>query len=167
MADGGFDAQRNKENQEELAQKLVVCEVGAGLFLLEKGGTLLIKMFGFQTPLIRSVMQYLFSHFQRLAVVKPVTSRPASAERYVICLGYQGKTQDFGLESFCNTIFLDQATIEEKQVLGYLDEFDNRMLRLNLETCFAILSEMQCPTTHNSREVRDPDLDSFRSEWRL
>lgn len=40
LADGGFDSQRDAENQEEVAQKLVVCEAAAALSLLRMGGTL-------------------------------------------------------------------------------------------------------------------------------
>ena len=38
VADGGFDAQRDEENQEVIAAKLVACQAAAGVGMLASGG---------------------------------------------------------------------------------------------------------------------------------
>ena len=114
LADGGFDLQRNSENQEVQTQQIIINQVAAALFLLKQqrqdqdgsGGTFLIKMFGFQTKCIRKIMKCLYESFERICIIKPVTSRPASAERYVICLSYKGISNTMlSLSSSCNKDF--------------------------------------------------------------
>ena len=51
-------------------------------------------------------MKCLYESFERICIIKPVTSRPASAERYVICLSYKGISNTMlSLSSSCNKDF--------------------------------------------------------------
>mmetsp|Transcript_18591 Transcript_18591/g.28715 ORF Transcript_18591/g.28715 Transcript_18591/m.28715 type:complete len:563 (+) Transcript_18591:105-1793(+) len=168
VADGGFDAQRDSENQEELAQKIVVCQATAAIVLLKQGGTFVLKMFGFRTPTIRFLMEELLNVFDDILVLKPISSRPASAERYVVFMGYKGTIDLTNGLLWRNQVFLgvrrrttfaagggDNESMEcndDNNDLGgkqreifhlYLDEMDHSMLRLNSSTCFQILSYLQ------------------------
>lgn len=155
LADGGFDAQRDCENQEEIAQKLIVCEVAGALLLLQSGGILIIKMFGFQTPVICSVLNYLFSTFQSVVIVKPISSRPASAERYVCCCGFDGNPDCWDGQKWCNSMLLgynylvsgvsDAANhdILLRKFQLYFLQWDQNLLNLNLKACFAILTYLE------------------------
>ena len=50
------------------------------------------KMFGSRTAGTRRMMRDLYSHrFDRLTFVKLISSRPASAEMYLVCIGYAGR----------------------------------------------------------------------------
>eukprot|EP00557_Chaetoceros_sp_GSL56_P000186 CAMPEP_0176501052 /NCGR_PEP_ID=MMETSP0200_2-20121128/13941_1 /TAXON_ID=947934 /ORGANISM="Chaetoceros sp., Strain GSL56" /LENGTH=463 /DNA_ID=CAMNT_0017899885 /DNA_START=178 /DNA_END=1566 /DNA_ORIENTATION=+ len=89
VADGGIDVQRDCEDQEGVAAKLVVCQVATALQLLECGGNFVLKMFGFQSAAMRYVMETLAVQFTTVKIVKPIASRPASAERYVVALGFR------------------------------------------------------------------------------
>lgn len=150
VADGGFDAQRDSEYQEEISQKMVVCQASAALFLLQKGGTFVMKMFGFQTDTIRSLMKSLFNVFGKIQVIKPISSRPASAERYVIFSGYKGVPPLFdGVVQWQNKVFLgdcsgsDNVTELQSKMCDCLDECDRDILQLNHKACFEILSYME------------------------
>lgn len=174
VSDGGFDAQRDAEHQEELTQKLVVCQVAAALAVLKPGGTFVIKMFGFQTSVIRTVLADLFlRRFESMQVLKPISSRPASAERYVVCHGFQGNEADWTGPGWMNRMFLANSgllpssptttntivgllpTNQKQRLHQYLDEFDRDMLRLNLKTCFAILSYLETKCLHTT--ALEPD----------
>lgn len=190
VADGGFDAQRNSDRQEALAQKLVLCEGSAGLLLLKPGGTLLMKMFGFQTEIIRSMMKDIFLLFADVIAVKPISSRPASAERYVVCRGFHGLPPHWDGQQWMNRILLGRTTFcggdydrqtQLKAFMGYLDKFDHAMASLNLKTCFSILSFLEnkclminCPTydgsEHNDDNEEDApliDIEAYKVAWRL
>lgn len=178
---GGFDAQRDSECQEELSQKLVLCEIAAALYLLQEGGTLIIKMFGFQTKTILVAMRDLYDWFDELTVAKPISSRPASAERYVICSGFRG-AGEFDGKDWMNSVFLRRESAHDKKRYATLDkklnEFDRDLLQLNLKACFAILScldrkaaaedswEMQYEA---SWDLGLPSLnvEMYRQAWRL
>lgn len=194
LADGGFDSQRDAENQEQVAQKLVVCEAAAALTLLRMGGTLVIKMFGFQTPVIRAVMRHFFVAFDSLVAFKPITSRPASAERYVVGFGFRGSPSGWNGQKWCSQIFLGRpchltnyaGNLDHEQaemcVIEYLDEFDRDLCTLNLKACFAILSYLDCKSMQISKarsadqQIEDDDYEvtttriniaSYKIAWRL
>jgi hypothetical protein len=84
VADGGFESQRDSECQEDITSKLVLNQVLAGLYMLRPGGNLCVKMFGFQCSMSRIVLLMLHQSFDFITMLKPITSRPASAERYVV-----------------------------------------------------------------------------------
>jgi cap1 methyltransferase len=148
VADGGFDAQRDSECQEELAQKIVLCELAASLELLEVGGTLVMKMFGTQTESVRMAVRCAYEKFDKLDMIKPVSSRPASSERYAVFLGFRGLSSDWvGGQKWISSIMLGRCLQNEvSHYYGldcYLNEIDRDMLALNLKACFAILSYLQ------------------------
>jgi cap1 methyltransferase len=152
LADGGFDAQRDSEHQEELAQKICICQAAAALTLLKEGGMFVMKMFGFRTAPIRTLMRNLMDAFDHIIAIKPISSRPASAERYVVFSGFKGTNNEFdGLKwrkytflGDTGRVALTDAKVKRARHLdNYLDAIDLDMVNLNLKTCFAILSHLQ------------------------
>lgn len=182
VADGGFDAQRDSECQEELSQKLVLCEIAAALYLLQTGGLFVIKMFGFRTSSVRTAMRDLYDYFDQVVVLKPISSRPASAERYVVCTGFRG-AREFDGTQWMNSVILrresKQDRIRYSSLDKMLDEFDRDLLQLNLKTCFGILSTLDRKSaTQNLSSMQDDEtswgshlptlnVDMYRHAWRL
>ena len=177
LADGGFDSQRDAENQEEVAQKLVVCEVAAALSLLRMGGTLVLKTFGAQTTVVRAVMRHLFFCFDGFVLVKPISSRPASAERYLVCTGFHGNPTGWEGSRWCSQMLLGQncfvsnfqATVPDYEraklvLLRYLNEFDRDMLNLNLKACFAILSYLENKSQEYFGRIQNMAVDDNDDE---
>lgn len=181
VADGGFDAQRDSECQEEISQKIVVCQASAALALLQPGGTFIIKMFGFQTDTIRSLMKSLLLVFGKIQVIKPISSRPASAERYVIFSEYKGvppcviQWQNKVLLGACGGS--EKVTELQSKLCDCLDECDRDILQLNQKACFEILSYMERKTrtiihggaVDSSWAWEKPRVDMFAywRDWRL
>jgi cap1 methyltransferase len=178
LADGGLDAQRDSENQEQVAQKLVVCEVAAALSLLQTRGTLVLKLFGFQTPVIRAVLHYLFVSFQDLVAIKPISSRPASAERYLVCVGFCGNPAGWDGRQWCNHMYLGQlpsrSTYQhapgrstrdidcvQRCLAEYLNKFERDLTSLNLKACFAILSYLERKYMHLLQSSDSEQWDDF------
>jgi cap1 methyltransferase len=168
VADGGFDAQRNAEDQEGMTQKLIVCEVAAALELLDIGGTLVLKLFGFQTPVVQCVMRYLYASFERMVALKPISSRPASAERYVVFVNFRGNASNFDGQRWKNQMFLGQfvADVPTEELDSYLCEFDRNMLVLNLKACHTMLSYVKSEESWDVPEL-SVDADDYRLCWRL
>lgn len=184
VADGGFDAQRDAENQEELTQKLVICQVSVALGILRPGGTLVVKMFGFQSPVIRAMMIDTFSMFDSIVALKPISSRPASAERYVVFSAFRGRDPNFTGLKWQSRILLGMASSQSiskddvERLVHYLNTFDRDLLNLNLKSCFSILSylELKCNRTSAATQsqlstVNDftvlVSIDAYKYAWRL
>ncbi|CAM9723243.1 unnamed protein product, partial [Laminaria digitata] len=87
VADGGIEAARDSGKQECLMSPLVHSEALTALLLLEEGGSFVCKLFEVWTEATASLVYLLHRKFRRIAIVKPITSRPASGERYLVCVG--------------------------------------------------------------------------------
>ncbi|KAL7542682.1 hypothetical protein ACHAXR_011987 [Thalassiosira sp. AJA248-18] len=149
VADGGFDAQRDSNNQEAVAHRIIVSQTAAALSLLcsgngrDPGGIFVLKMFGFREDATRRMLHYLYGRFDKITFVKPILSRPASAERYLVCHGYLGPGPDWN----GGLLWREQMLCEEKTCAqkhapleDLMDSFDSEMLQLNIDTCRSIIS---------------------------
>ncbi|EQC35163.1 hypothetical protein SDRG_07395 [Saprolegnia diclina VS20] len=89
VADGGFQEARNHVHQEHIMHHLVLCEVLTMTRLLRTGGHFVCKTFELSTPFSLGLLYLLYRTFTQLAIVKPITSRPGSSERYIVGLGWK------------------------------------------------------------------------------
>lgn len=189
VADGGFDAQRDSDCQEELAQKLILHEFATALQLLDTDGTLVVKLFGCQTESIRMAMRSMFDLFNCLEMIKPISSRPASSERYVILEGFKGLPAQWeGGQNWINNVLIGRCLREDLSYYAtsvdyYLDQFDSDMLALNLKACFAILSHLErknaakqlCQSRKEQKNIfsskgrrnKDIDVKLYKHAWQL
>jgi hypothetical protein len=86
-ADGGFDFSADFNGQENTVQRLLIAEALAGLTTLKPGGTMILKLFDMKSRATLEFIWALSMCFDRTALVKPHTSRPANSERYWIGQG--------------------------------------------------------------------------------
>lgn len=90
-ADGGFDFSADFNGQENTVQRLLAAEVYAGLRTLHVGNsTMIIKMFDTKHRATLELLWILSACFEKTALAKPQTSRPANSERYWVGQGYRG-----------------------------------------------------------------------------
>jgi cap1 methyltransferase len=179
LCDGGVDAQRDHENQEELAQKLILCQTAAALSILGSGGSLVIKIFGCQTEVMRIMLRDLTQRFQDFIITKPISSRPASAERYLIMSGFRGVQLQFDGRKWLDSIVLGRTfknpTLSLLEGLSdlesYINQVDHDMLLLNIKACFAILSSMENVIRRSDVGMAEHDvgveINAYRIEWSL
>lgn len=107
-ADGGFDFSSDFNNQEEQSLRLIASEVRCCLQLQKPGGSFLLKLYDCFSEGTLQILHILSAVYDELHFIKPLTSRPANSERYLLCNGYRGApNQEF-------ITFLDEI-IEEKQ----------------------------------------------------
>ncbi len=88
-ADGGFDFSSDFNNQEDLSMMLIRCETYCALHLLKEDGSFILKiydMFHHQTINLMSLLKHCF---QKIHIIKPLTSRPANSEKYLLCCGFK------------------------------------------------------------------------------
>ncbi|XP_013867007.1 cap-specific mRNA (nucleoside-2'-O-)-methyltransferase 1 isoform X2 [Austrofundulus limnaeus] len=87
MADGGFSVEGQENLQEILSKQLLLCQFLTALSTLRTGGHFVCKTFDLFTPFSVGLVYLLYLCFDRVSLFKPVTSRPANSERYVVCRG--------------------------------------------------------------------------------
>jgi len=89
-ADGGFDFSKDFNAQENMSTRLIACEIYTGLSLLTRGGSMVLKVFDIHQRVTIQLLYVLSTAFEKIHFVKPLSSRPANSEKYVVCEGYQG-----------------------------------------------------------------------------
>lgn len=88
-ADGGFDFSADFNSQENTVQRLLAAEILCGINILQTGGTMIVKVFDTKQAATLDLLWILSGCFERTALSKPHTSRPANSERYWIGLGFK------------------------------------------------------------------------------
>ena len=92
--DGGFDEEEQYDCKETLHYNLILGEIVSILFNQKLGGQCMLKIFEVFTDTTLSLLWLLCSHYKSFEFVKPSTSRPTNAEKYVICRGFKGNMYD-------------------------------------------------------------------------
>jgi len=92
-ADGGFEA-TDENNKETEHFKLFLAETLTAFKILRKGGSYILKIYDIFNKSTLELLFLLSGTFKSVELNKPVTSRPANSERYVICHGFKGFDND-------------------------------------------------------------------------
>ncbi len=88
--DGGFDYSLDYNKQEQLSYRLILCEIITCLYIQKIGGSFVCKIFDTYTMATIKLLYFLACFYDEFYIYKPLTSRPANSEKYVICKGFRG-----------------------------------------------------------------------------
>ncbi|XP_055598639.1 cap-specific mRNA (nucleoside-2'-O-)-methyltransferase 1-like [Uranotaenia lowii] len=83
VCDGGFYIKSS--SQEILSKRLYLCLVLLAVGVIRTGGRAIIKVFDLYTPFSVGLVYILYRCYGKISIVKPISSRPANSERYLVC----------------------------------------------------------------------------------
>lgn len=89
-ADGGFDVESDDDSflrQEFLSSKLQLAQATVGVICVKEGGNFILKEFDTVTKISADILYCIARSFDSITLFKPVSSRPANSERYLVCKG--------------------------------------------------------------------------------
>jgi hypothetical protein len=89
-SDAGIDVSGDYGRQEEITSLLNYGQVLCGVLALAPGGHLVTKQFTFTSQFNRSLIALLAALFDEVFITKPLTSRPANSEIYLVARGFKG-----------------------------------------------------------------------------
>lgn len=99
-SDGGFDFSLDFNKQEELSYRLIFCEMVCALSVQKKGGSFICKIFDtFMTSTVK-LLFFIGCFYDEVYLNKPLTSRPANSEKYIVAKGFRGIDYDYLLILF-------------------------------------------------------------------
>ena len=87
-ADGGFDFSSDFNNQEEMSLMLLTAEIYTALRIQKSGGSFVLKVFDIHKVETMQLLYVLYSLYEDVYITKPLTSRPANSEKYVVACGF-------------------------------------------------------------------------------
>ncbi|XP_066255913.1 cap-specific mRNA (nucleoside-2'-O-)-methyltransferase 1 [Euwallacea similis] len=85
MSDGGFCVDGQENLQEILSKHIYTCQCLLALNILRPNGHFVTKTFDIFTPFSVGLLYLMYICFEKVAIIKPNTSRPANSERYFVC----------------------------------------------------------------------------------
>lgn len=88
-ADGGFDYSVEYNYQEQVSSKLIFCEILTALKYQLPGGGFICKFFDMITYFSIELIYLLYIFYDDIVIYKPLTSRIANSEKYIICRGFK------------------------------------------------------------------------------
>ncbi|CAH1792799.1 unnamed protein product [Owenia fusiformis] len=94
MADGGFSVEGQENIQEILSKQLYLCQCLCAMSILRTGGHFVCKLFDVFTLFSVGLIYLMYRAYDHVSIFKPVTSRPANSERYIICKGLREDHKD-------------------------------------------------------------------------
>lgn len=116
-ADGGFDFSSDFNNQEEMSLRLVLCEIYAALQLQAQGGTFILKIYDIHNIITMKLLYILKLFYEDLYFTKPLSSRPANSEKYVVCTNFNVPSVKVPHYKFILTIMRQNIVMFNKNVI--------------------------------------------------
>ena len=84
-ADGGFDVQGNERMQETLTTRLILCECLVAIKTVKENRHFVCKVFDTVSQFMSDLIYCVSLCFKEVFLFKPMSSRPANSERYLVC----------------------------------------------------------------------------------
>ena len=164
-ADGGFDFSANFNGQEVSSLRLVVAEVYTALRLQAKGGCFLLKIYDIHAPATLRLLYAVWTCYASMRIVKPMTSRPANSEKYVLCCGFNGATPSLlaalrmSCASGCGKVTLkDVPTMFVKDVVHFNTHYIARQVCYICQTLSMIAGIVESDTHGVRLQLRNAIL---------
>lgn len=87
-ADGGFDFSEDFSRQETCILPLLVAQIAYALCMQKYQGSFVLKIFDCFLPATVDLLYLLSSFYEKVYLTKPLTSRMANSEKYVVCQNF-------------------------------------------------------------------------------
>lgn len=131
--DGGFDINGQYNSQEDMMHRLIVAEIYTSLRVCKIGGCVIIKIFDCFMEQTMRILHMFQTCFEDMHLNKPLSSRPANSEKYVVCL--RKKTVNTSLMYSMR----EAVRTGNMAMLGFKPiphAFLSKMVRYNTDFCF-------------------------------
>ena len=174
-ADGGVEAShlwdksgKQQDTQETLNLELIRAEALTALTICERtvdlgpnsgglkiGGHFVLKIFDSITRGTIQIIYILTKCFQKVSIFKPVSSRPANSERYVVCMGM--RMSDV-VDPWIPIMESKQDISMEKEFIEWIKKNNDDSMRLQLWSANMILED---------KAADDVDLTMCNTLWNI
>lgn len=118
----------NENIQEQEAFRLIIAEVIGGIKLQKKNGNFVCKFFETFTKTSLKIISMLRDLYTEVYFIKPLTSRLASSEKYVVCKGFKYGEKDSKIKEIIKKLDQIQTLIHNNKNDKIVDIFPNFVL---------------------------------------
>jgi len=160
-ADGGFDYSIDFNKQEECSLNLIFSEICFAMVLQKKGGTFVLKIFDTFSYCSIQLIYLLTYLYEDVCITKPLPSRPANSEKYIICNNFK---MVGNLNILIEQIFKNFTQIKTNKLTSIFNTpisnlFIDKMKEINsiygqcqIENIISILNNIKDSTRHEKQD---------------
>lgn len=136
-ADGGFLLPDINENfKESYHIPLFFAEMLTALSVLEKGGSFVFKIYDISIKPMFDILHILNNTFKDVNIIKPLTSRPANSEKYIVAIGFKGLSKKVKkkLYQILSELWENEKSNEKQYVKSFIDiQYDDDFMKNIIE----------------------------------
>lgn len=163
-ADGGFDYSVDFNNQEESSLHLIFSEICFATMMQKKGGSFILKVFDTFSSSTIEMIYFLTYLYEEVTIMKPMTSRPANSERYVLCSQFK---QVPNLEEIKTRLCEMYETVQQNPFISFLDleipnVFLNKIREINSIFGQSQVSTISAVLTYITDEKKGEKMEQLR-----
>jgi len=129
MGDGGFnvDDEIDPYKRELLSSRLILTQMMTALAVVTTGGTFVLKLFRTVNEINAQLIYLMALAFDEITIMKPMASRPANAERYLVCRG--ARSEDIRKPIIELMSEANEAYTEEETVVSLVEKVSPEFAR--------------------------------------
>lgn len=138
--DGGFDYSIDFNKQEENSINLIYCEVLYALIMQKSGGSFVLKVFDIFHRNTIEILSLLCYFYEKVHIYKPLTSREANSEKYIVCVNFKRKKNyDLIIKNLKHNFHL----MKSKKIVGIFNYDMNSFFLNKIQEINAIYGQQQ------------------------
>lgn len=138
--DGGFDYSIDFNKQEENSINLIYCEVLYTLIMQKSGGCFVLKVFDIFHRNTIEILSLLCYFYEKVHIYKPLTSREANSEKYIVCVNFKRKKNyDLIIKKLKHNFHL----MKSKKIVSIFDYKMNSFFLNKIQEINAIYGQQQ------------------------
>lgn len=133
-ADAAYTHTKVYNYEEVVNYRIFFGEIVAALLNQKIGGSFVLKIFDILTRVSQQFLILLNHYYSEVFVTKPDFSRPASSEKFVVCLGFRGLTTNSQSEKDVTRTLFELMDLWTEKISERTDIFypENEIFLLNL-----------------------------------
>jgi hypothetical protein len=144
--------------QEQASSKLIYCQIISALKCQRIGGTFICKFFDMSNYLTIELLYMLYCFYDEITIYKPLTSRIANSEKYIICKGFKGIEPEYWtklleLLIYWNRIERDYDDKRNHNTINYIFESISKDFILKLKNINMEIINSQIESINNTIEI--------------
>ena len=148
--DGGFDFSTDFNNQEVHIGRLLFAQIAYALVLQRKGGSFVLKVFDIFMSHTVDLIYLLSSMYEKVYVTKPLTSRFANSEKYIVCQNFLPDSSTPFYPVLYSTFCYMNALPNNQFIVRYLSCDIPLHFISRVEECNASIGQQQIETIHQT-----------------
>lgn len=162
--DGGFDFSIDFNNQEIMSSNLVFSQIAYAIACQKKGGHFILKVFDTFTDITVDLIYLLSNVYENVFIVKPISSRPANSEKYIVCKNFRVENTKEYMKIFIDIL----SKLSENIVLNRLFKEKIPIIFLNrMEEINAIYGQQQIESIVGTLSLIKKVKNNYSEKYKL